>query len=118
MSERIFLSYANEDRELVHDVLEQLRKHHLVSSNNVVLLDPRESTAGADIRSLIKEQINSANKVVIIASDNSAKSAWVNYEAGMAAALDKPIVVLGRRGFGKTLIRALAGVQPIEIEAT
>jgi hypothetical protein len=120
MPEKIFLSYANEDRDLVHDVLAQLRKHRLVSSKNVIFLDPRDSSAGSDIRRLIKEQIAAASTVVIIASDNSAQSAWVNYEAGMAAALDKPIVVMGRKGSGKTasFLGALAGVKPIEIEAT
>jgi hypothetical protein len=49
---------------------------------------------------------------------SQCNSAMENYEAGMAAALDKPIVVL-KKGSGKTalFIKALAGVQPIEIEA-
>jgi nucleoside 2-deoxyribosyltransferase len=117
MPEKISLSYANEDRDLVREVLNLLQEHQLVTSNNVIFFDPHDLSPGDDIRKAIKEQINAANKVVIIASDHSANSAWVNYEAGMAAALDKPIVVL-KKGSGKTasFIKALAGVQPIEIE--
>jgi len=119
MPEKIFLSYANEDRHLVQDVLDTLRRHHLVTSNDVEVMDPHDFSPGGNLREMIKEQINSASKVVIIASDHSAASEWVNYEAGMAAALDKPIVVLGRKGSGKSasLIHALPNVQRIELEA-
>ena len=119
MAERIFLSYANEDRHLVSGVLNALRRHRLVTSDDVVLLDPHDSRPGDDLRRTIQEQISSASKVVIIASDNSASSASVNYEAGMASALDKPIVVFGRKGSGKSasLIRRLPNVQSIELEA-
>ncbi len=119
MTEKIFLSYANEDRDLVRDVLDALRKHQLVTGKDVVFLDPHDLAPGDNVRRMIKEQISSASKVVIIASDHSAGSEWVNYEAGMAAALDKPIVVLGRKGSGESasLIRALPNVQRIELEA-
>jgi len=119
MSEKIFLSYANEDQHLVQGVLDALRERRLVSSKGVVFLDPHNFAPGEDLRRMIKEQISSATKVVIIASDNSAGSEWVNYEAGMAAALDKPIVVFGRKGSGKaaSFIRALPNVQRIELEA-
>ena len=119
MPEKIFLSYASEDRDLVRGVLDALRKHHLVTAPDVVFLDPHDLTPGDDVRRKIQEQITSASKVVIIATDHTATSAWVNYEAGMAAALEKPIVVLGRKGSGKSasLIRGLPNVQSIELEA-
>jgi|SRR5205085_11155831 len=119
MPEKIFLSYAHEDRHLVQEVLDALRKHELVTAKDVVFLDPYDSVLPGDIRKIIKEQISSASKVVIIASDHSAESEWVNYEAGMAAALDKPIVIFGRKGSGKSasLLRALPNVQRIELEA-
>lgn len=119
MTEKIFLSYASADRALVSGVLDELRKHQVVTEEDVVFLDPHHLKPGADFRRMVKEQINSASKVVIIASDHSAASEWVNYEAGMAAALEKPIVILGRKGSGKTssLMRALPNVQRIELEA-
>lgn len=115
MAERVFISYAHEDRDLVRAVQEAMKK----IGTDVVFVDlnPQDFKPGEDIRRMIQEQISSANKVIIIASDHSAKSAWVNYEAGMAAALDKPIVVMGRKGSGKTasLLQGLANVQRIEI---
>ncbi|MGZ8845662.1 MAG: toll/interleukin-1 receptor domain-containing protein [Pyrinomonadaceae bacterium] len=121
MAERIFISYAHEDRHLVRAVREALTK----DATDVVFLDidpldidPAAVEPGQNIRRMIQDRIRSANKVVIIASDHSANSAWVNYEAGMAAALDKPIVVMGMKGSGKTafLLQGLANVQRIEIE--
>jgi len=74
---------------------------------------------GEDIRRAIRDQIKSADMVVIITSESSVESQWVNYEAGMADALGKPIVVVGRRGIGKSsLLTNLADAKVIEIEDT
>lgn len=117
MTEKIFVSYAHQDRDLVKGVLRALRQRGIVTAEDVVILDPHDFEPGENIRRTIKDQISSASKVVIIDSANSAKSEWVNYEAGMAAALEKPIFIMGRKGSGKTasLISALANVQSIEI---
>lgn len=117
MTEKIFVSYAHQDRDLLKAVLRALRKHGIVTAKDVVILDPHDFEPGENVRRMIKDQISSASKVVIIASDNSAKSEWVNYEAGMADALEKPIFIMGRKGSGKTasLLSALGNVQPIEI---
>ncbi len=70
-------------------------------------------------RLAIRDQIKSADMVVIITSESSVESQWVNYEAGMADALGKPIVVVGRRGIGKSsLLTNLADAKVIEIEDT
>jgi len=120
MSETIFLSYARQDRRLVASVRRILRKEGIVSGTDDVIVGPHQALkAGvSNIRKTIKDQIASASKVVIIASDNSANSVWVNYEAGMAAALGKPIVLIGKKGTGKTasMFRALGNVQFIPIE--
>lgn len=119
MTEKIFLSYARQDRGLVGAVRRALRKHGIVTGNNVVIMDPHHKLkAGSNVRKMIKDQISSASKVVIIGSDNSANSVWVNYEAGMAAALGKPIVVVGKKGTGKTasMLKTFGDVQFIKIE--
>jgi ABC-type transport system involved in cytochrome bd biosynthesis fused ATPase/permease subunit len=117
MAEKIFLSYAYQDRHLVQSVEKALRKHKIVTAEDVVILDPQKKLdAGENVREWIKDAISSVSKVVIIASNDSAASQWVNYEAGMAAALGKPIVVIGRKGAGKSaLVAALENVQSIEI---
>lgn len=120
MSETIFLSYARQDRRLLGAVRRALRKQGIVRASDVVIVGPHQNLKPgvANVRKTIKDQISSASKVVIIASDHSANSMWVNYEAGMAAALEKPIVVVGKKGSGKTasMLRAFGKVQSIEIE--
>ena len=117
MTEKIFISYAHQDRDMVRAVMQTLRKHGIVTAEDAVILDAHDFQPGENVRRAIKEQISSASKVVIIASANSAKSEWVNYEAGMAAALEKPIFVMGRKGSGKatSLVRSLGNVQSFEI---
>jgi hypothetical protein len=117
MAEKIFLSYAYQDRDLVPSVEEALRKHKVVTAEQVIIVDPEKDVhPGENVREWIKDAISSASKVVIIASDDSAASQWVNYEAGMATALGKPIVVVGRKGVGKgALVGALENVQSIEM---
>ena len=100
------------------DVKRELRKHGLLNSEDVVLFDPQSGIeAGDDIRNVIKEQIMSASKVVFIASKNSSESQWVNYELGMASALEKPIKVIAEPGRKKPdFLAALANVESIDLE--
>lgn len=118
MAERIFVSHAYQDHALVGAVEQTLRKHGIVTARDVIIVDSQQGIqAGENLRERIKNLIRSASKVVIIVSDNSVESQWVNYEAGMAAALEKPIIIIGRKGIGKTaLLQALGNVQSIEIE--
>jgi len=102
MVKRIFLSYAPQDIISVKSVVRALKKEGLVDEECVEVLDPREKLKpGSYIREAIKQQINSADKVVVIASGNMAGSQWVNYEVGMADALGKPIIVIERKGAGE-----------------
>lgn len=119
MSEKIFLSYAKEDRRLLGVVQRALRKHGIVRSDDTVIVGPHQrlKRGATNVRKTIKDQISSASKVIIVTSDHSANSVWVNYEAGMAAALGKPIVLVGKKGSGKSAtFRALGDVQSIDID--
>jgi TIR domain len=118
MIEKIYLSYAVKDRGLVGAAQRALRKHGIISGSDVRIMDHHNVKSGSNVREMIQEQILAANKVVIIGSDNIESSVWVNYEAGMAAALGKPIIVVGKKGTGKTasMLNAFGNVQFIEIE--
>lgn len=119
MAERIFVSYSHEDRKYLDGLKEILQKHGVVEGDEVSIIDPFSGvfSAGEDIRESIKKEIQSASKVVIIYTSNSASSQWVNYEVGMADALNKPVIVVGTRGSGKTtLLSALKHIQLIEID--
>lgn len=117
MTEKIFLSYAHQDRAIADQAEKHLREHGLVISDMVILDPQKEIRAGDNIREVIRSQMMAASKVVIITSPNSAQSQWVNYEAGMASALGKPIIVIGSRGMEEsTLLKTLGVVRSIEID--
>ncbi|MFH1236420.1 MAG: toll/interleukin-1 receptor domain-containing protein [Parcubacteria group bacterium] len=121
MTEKIFVSYDYDDRGVrrVLEKLEQiLRKHGVIGDEPVSIIElQKEVKAGDNIREAIRSQIQSASKVIVIQSDKSESSQWVNYEAGMADALNKPIIVIGKKGPGKTrFLSNLANVRSIEIE--
>ena len=119
MAEKIFVSYAYQDRAIVEQVQDYLRKHGIVTATNVEILDPqKEIQAGDDVRKKIKAQMMAASKVVIITSPNSAQSQWVNYEAGMASALGKPIItIVAYHSSRKTdFLTSLGDVRTIEID--
>lgn len=46
--------------------------------------------AGTDMRQAIPQQMQDAGKVIILDTPVSSQSPWVNYEAGLALALEKP----------------------------
>ena len=101
LTEKIFLSYASEDRHLVPRVEGELRKSGLLTERDVQLFDPDKDlrhTGDINIRDEIKERIQSSDSVVIILSEKMVQSPWVNYETGIADALDKPIYILNRSG--------------------
>lgn len=120
MTERIFLSYRREDRSLAKRIQKRLGELLKSGSANVVVIDGlKAATIGEDVRESIKTAIGSSNTVVFVTSANSAKSPWMNYEAGLADALGKKIVVVGKEGMGKsTLLRHLPkDAEWIQIEA-
>ncbi len=118
MTEKIFVSYVHEDRGFIDKVEQALRKHRVIGDEPVSIIDSlKEVKAGDDIRMALRKQIQSASKVVIIHTDKSESSQWVNYVAGMADALNKQIILIGRKGSGKTsFLSNLANVHSIELE--
>lgn len=118
MAEKIFVSYSHKDRLLVKGLEERLRQHGIVTAEDVVIFDPQSKfKPGDNVREAIKKQMMDASKVVIIASDTSAESQLMNYEAGMATALGKPIVVFRRKGAKRSSFQnALGNIQAFTID--
>ena len=67
---------------------------------------------------MIRDQIKTASKVVIVTSPDSAHSQWVNYEASMASALGKPIIAIvpHHGSTGTEFLKGLGDVHAIEID--
>ena len=119
MTENVYLSDAHQDRAIADRVDQHLKKHGLVTTSDLVILDPhKDIPSGEYIREVIRRQMMAASKVVIITSPNSGQSQWVNYEAGMASALGKPIVLIKSRGTGRAAFEAalIGDVRSIEID--
>ena len=118
MAEKIFVSYSHADQKYLQGLEKVLKDHGVVEGDEVSIIDPfsHPFSAGENIREVIKKQIQSASKVVIIYTNNTESSQWVNYEVGMADALGKPVFVVGARGSGKTaLLSSLKHIDLIEL---
>lgn len=100
MKQKVFLSFAANDRDRVEHVLSQLQKSELATVNFEVNFEPEanewnvEFHPGEDFRANIRDRVQSANQVVVFWSADAATSQYVQYELGMADALDKPITIV------------------------
>lgn len=117
MAIRVFISYAYQDKELAENA-----KHELATKGylptDAEFLDMQDVSAGEDIRQRLRSEIGAADAVVLVLSEHAATSQWINYEAGLADALGKKILVVGAKGSEKNALLAhLADYQQIEIEA-
>lgn len=105
MKQKVFISYAHQDRRFVEAL-----KHRLGD----ILKEPLQSLdvfdvqfrikAGENIRGAIQSAMREASTVVIVSSPDSDASPWVSYEAGLADALGKKVVVVGRKGSCKSAL--------------
>lgn len=117
MATSVFISYAHQDKELAENVIHALSaKGHLAP--DTVFFGVQDISAGEDIRQRIRSKIEAADAVVLVMSEHAATSQWINYEAGLADALGKKILVVGAKGLEKNALLAhLADYQQIELEA-
>jgi TIR domain len=96
MSQDVFISFAASDRDRVETALSELKQSER-STVNIVTDSNEWSTdlkSGEDLRANIRDRVQSANEVVVFWSEAAATSQYVQYELGMADALDKPITIV------------------------
>ena len=112
MTKKIFLSYAMPDREKVPSLVKKLQQDQSRGEEQVVIVDPvNELSAGEDFRQRIRQNIQDSDEVAVVWTTASAASGLVNYEAGMADALGKPIIVIVPDKNAPELPGNLQGVQ-------
>lgn len=105
MTRKVFLSYAAQDRAFARAIESRLGDL-LAASDPIDVVDVQASLPeGGDARRAIRSAMNESDAVVIVESPDVERSPWVNYEAGMADALGKPVVFVGRKGSGKSVVR-------------
>lgn len=93
MTRNIFLSYAIQDQGKLGDVMNKLLEPELCGGNELLVVN-HDTEEFEDARTEIKQSMADADAVVIVWTPASARSSWVNYEVGMADALEKPIIVV------------------------
>lgn len=73
MPPRAYLAYSSSDKAYVEEVVSRLSRAH-------VIYDKQSFEPGEDFRQLIREGLEKASLLVLFASPDSLKSAWVNFE--------------------------------------
>jgi hypothetical protein len=105
MKQKVFISYASQDRafaEILKSRLGELLPEH---AKNAEIYDVQSSfTVGEDIRKSIKNAMEASSTVVIVSSDAGDSSQWVNYEAGLADALGKHLVIVGMKNVTRSVL--------------
>lgn len=96
MTNKVFISYAWNDRHLVEAMLEKLKQARIPGLELASELEDLILVAqtGDDLRTMIRDRVESANQVVVLWTEQAAASQFVQYELGIADALDKPIIVV------------------------
>jgi hypothetical protein len=89
----VFISYAREDRGLVDELYE-----HIDKSGYTAWYDP-DLLVGAQWRRVVPTEIRKCRALIVLWSENSARSDVVPLEVDEAARLDKPIIALRVRDF-------------------
>lgn len=105
MKQKVFISYAAPDREfaeLIKSNLDDLLSTQTTPVNTWAVQPNLE--VGEVMRKSIKAAMDAASIVVIISSPDGDTSQWVNYEAGLADALGKKIVIIARKGKSKSAL--------------
>ena len=87
MSHDVFISYSSKDSTAAQAIC------HCLEQNNIrCWIAPRNITPGAEYGDLIDEAIKQAKVVVVLFSERSAVSPWVNGEMNIAFEEQKTII--------------------------
>lgn len=94
----IFISYAHADAPRVEDIKHELRRLGIVHDDDRFIDPNHAAVPGSSLRGVLRKEIAAASMVVVMWGREASASANVNYEAGMADALDKPMVLVVPEG--------------------
>jgi hypothetical protein len=83
VNQKVFISYAWQDRDRLEGVLKKLREAHGAELDLTQdIADPISLIeSGQDLRAEIRQQIQSASYVVLFWTKQAAVSDWVQYES-------------------------------------
>lgn len=84
---RVFLSYARGDENVARELAAGLRDAELSG-----WMDQSDIATGDAIADKLKESLRQASAIVLLVSERSLKSQWVQFELGAAFAMGKSII--------------------------
>ena len=96
MTTKVFISYTNKDKGLAETAKKSLTEGGYLPEDSV-FFDAHDIDPGDDIRAVLKKEVTEAAKVVLVMSPEATESGWVNYEVGLADALDKETIVVKQK---------------------
>ena len=82
---RVFFSYAREDEAIAHLLA------YILAQHNIECLIDRALKAGTKFDTALQRMIRSADAVLVLLTESSTSSAWVNQEVGFSVACNKTI---------------------------
>ncbi|TLU88155.1 MAG: toll/interleukin-1 receptor domain-containing protein [Chlorobium sp.] len=117
MKNKIFISYAYQDNNEINKLKSALTEKGIISDEADLMVDSQMPLVpGSSLRGAIRSAMESASTVVVYWTKNSASSDFVNYEMGMADALDKKVVVVTPKGEKLDLPSNIADIQVLELD--
>ena len=67
MSNKIFISYAYQDRAYLEQVINELQTHGIITENESLILDyVNDFKPGSNIRAMLRKKIQEARKVIVL----------------------------------------------------
>jgi len=111
MKQRVFVSYAGEDRPYAVRLLSQLGDLDLSG-----LMDQADISANNYVMKTIRSKLGESNAVLVLVSPRSIASQWVDFEVGASQALGKRIVPILIKGenIESQLPKALQGMELVD----
>jgi hypothetical protein len=86
MKYRVFISYSAKDSMLAEDLRRRLKD---VGADFVTTI---ANTADAGyVRRRLRDVISKSSEVIVLLTDNSVNNKWMQYEVGIADALEVPV---------------------------
>jgi hypothetical protein len=111
MKRRVFVSYARGDEDVARELATIMAASDLAG-----WMDHSDIAAGEAIVKKIKESLDQASVVVVLVSEKSLNSPWVQFEIGAAVGIGKPIIpiLVGGPGAAPVLPDWLQGLMYID----
>ncbi len=91
---RVFLSYAHDDAQAVQALRQSLSDIEVSG-----WMDQSDIATGEAISKRVKESLRQSSAVIVVVSERSLKSQWVQFEIGAALGMGKTIIpiIIGQK---------------------